>query len=304
MIFTLLRRVFKENTGAHVWLPIAVVALLSVVIDVVPFLWGGGTIQWMYFWKDWQGFWKPWFVEHGRELVGIYLAFAWVVWRSVRRASDVRWTLIGDLSDNLEGADRYFALGTIPLREWFEPNALVYLATIVRQQNKTTSTTPLRHDRVLLFYRDSDFKALQASYLDQHYAKSFSAIHDRFGIPLAYLRPQELGALLSKLKPDERWSLAPYRWFARPRSLWGKRPFRALAKSTTKLTPYAVIEKGSDRVILRFLKDGNSLAVEKVVDSFELTACTTFAALIEGVIYKPTTTELWAHCNFSKYLCP
>ena len=116
------------------------------------------------------------------------------------KASEVPWTTIGDLSEALEGADRYFAIGTIPLKEWFEPNPLLYLASIVRQQidrrhlisapaagavaagpvpANISSSSSFRHERVLLFSNDTDFRALQASYLDQHYARSFSAIHDR-----------------------------------------------------------------------------------------------------------------------------
>jgi hypothetical protein len=129
LVLTRLKRIVKEHSGAHLWAPIVVVVLLSLFLDV---LLAGHTIEW----RDWPGFWKPLLFDHWRELLSIYLAFTWIVWKSVRRASDVRWTMIGDLSDNLENADRYFAIGTIPLREWFEPNALVYLATIIRQQRE------------------------------------------------------------------------------------------------------------------------------------------------------------------------
>lgn len=188
-------------------MPLVVVLLLSIAADLLPSLSSNGKIDWGLLLHG--AVWTPWFNElshRWRELLGIYLAFTFVFLWSVWKASIVPWTIIGDLSDSLEGADRYFAIGTIPLREWFEPDPLLYLATIIQQQYRPRqpgtqaaagAATPaagalagaaFRHERVLLFFKDADFRALQASYLDQHYARSFSAIHDRFGITLAYLR--------------------------------------------------------------------------------------------------------------------
>ena len=162
MIFVLLRRIFREHAGAHFWVPIVVVFMLSFFFDLVIPLWRAHQLSLSLLLSgNLLHAIQLVFADHGRELLSIYLAFAWVVWHSVKKASDVRWTLIGDLSDNLEDADRYFAIGTIPLREWFEPNALLYLATIIQRQTKVTS---FRHERVLIFYDESDLEALQASY--------------------------------------------------------------------------------------------------------------------------------------------
>jgi hypothetical protein len=107
-----------------------------------------------------------------------------------------------------------------------------------------------------------------------------------------------------ELKPDERRILASYWWFAKPRSLSRRKPLCNWAKNTTKPQPFSVIQKGEGRVMLRFLKDGNSLAVEKIVDQAELNACEALVKLTEAAIYKPGGKELWEHCKFSKYLCP
>ena len=325
MIFTLLKRVFREHTGAHLWVPVAVTALLSAAIDLPVFLVHGGKIDWRLL-SDWSAFWAPWLRDHWRELLGIYLAFIWVVWKSVRSASDVRWTMIGDLADALDGASRYFAIGTIPLREWFEPNTLVYLATIIQQQyhaqsipsglglgagsstpalSKPSGGVSFRHERVLLFYDDASLQALQASYLDQHYARSFSAIHDRFDIPLAYLKPQEIHQILSELKPEYRWILAPCRWFARPQWLWRRGFLRRFSRNMRVCRPFAIVYRGDEEVILRFSKNGDSLMVDRTTDLPEVQACSAFVSLIEKAIYKtPGHHELFEHCRFSKYLSP
>ncbi|MSV35980.1 MAG: hypothetical protein EXQ47_10370 [Bryobacterales bacterium] len=225
--------------------------------------------------------------------------------------------MIGDLADTLEGADRYFAIGTIPLKEWFEPDTLLYLATIIKQQYKrqpqpasppaVAPCNSFRHERVLLFFDKADFEALQASYLDQHYARSFSAIHDRFDIGLAYIRPSEIhDKILSQLEPEHRWSLAPYRWFAKPRRLWKTRVLRRFARKAGRTAPFAVIYKGGRKVLVRFLKSGNSLTVENIDNAPEVRACEALVDLIENTIYKMPRVpgELLERYKFSNYLCP
>ena len=164
-----------------------------------------------------------------------------------------------------------------------------------------------RHERVLLFFSDAEVGALQASYLDQHYARSFSAIHDRFGIALAYMRPKEIhDKILSKLTPEERWIPAPYQWFGRPRRLWGTRILRSRAKKIDRMVPFAVIYTGAEKVFLRFMKDGNSLTVEKIGADRETKACAAMVKLIEDIIYRTpiTSGELLERYKFTKYLCP
>lgn len=329
MLYTLLRRVFKEHSGAHLWVPLLIVAILSAVSKISGILIVDNQIAWHNV-LDWQLFWAPWLqasfdelLHSGRELLAIYLAFAWIMWKSVRKASDIRWTMIGDLSDCLAGADRYFAIGTIPLREWFEPNSLVYLATIIQCQISRGAAPlaavaggtarpqyiPFRHERVLLFFDENDFEALQASYLDQHYARSFSALHDRFDISLAYMRPKEAREIFQTLSPVTRWNLTRYRWYARPTSLWRREWLQRFAKSPSDPQPFAVIYSGPSQTFVRFSKNGNSLTVEKILDAAEIEACRAFVHCIEATIYRPAgaglpATELFERYKFNKYLCP
>jgi hypothetical protein len=323
VIFTLFKRIFKEHSGAHFWMPLVVVLLISVAVDLLPHLSVGGTIQ-LSLLGDWEHLWKPWAMDltHGRlrELVGIYLAFILVVLWSVWKASIVPWTMIGDLSDSLEGADRYFAIGTIPLKEWFEPSPFLYLSTIVQKQYKplqaaaqvtaapaapvvpATAPTPFRHERVLLFSSDVDFQALQASFLDEHYARSFSAIHDRLGITLAYLRKNQVNEVLGKLTPEQQAIITGP----------GRRPgARASIENMDRNRPFAVTYNGTTaKAVVRFSKVKDSLVVEKLPDGPEKGACVAFAKHIDEAIYKPPgpgaagPRELFESCKFSKYLCP
>lgn len=84
MIFTLLKRIFKEHSGAHLWVPILVVWLLSAFLDALLPWSRGEHIAWVPLW-NWHS-WPRQFLTHGRELAGIYLAFAWVVWHSYAKS--------------------------------------------------------------------------------------------------------------------------------------------------------------------------------------------------------------------------
>lgn len=317
MIFTLFRRIYREHSGAHLWMPFVIVLVLSIGTDLQPLLAIHGN--------HWETAWKPWLHEliHGRahELVGIYLAFLAVVLWSIWKASEVPWTTIGDLSEALEGADRYFAIGTIPLKEWFEPNPLLYLVSIIRQQfdpryliaapaagagaAAPVIGTSFRHERVLLFSNDTDFRALQASYLDQHYARSFSAIHDRLNITLGYLRKKELNGILAQLTPEHQKLIIGPTY--RP-ATGGAAP---LAEHAAPIPPFAVTYAGATvKAIVRFSKRHNNLVVEKLPDGPDKEACIEFVKKIEPAIFKPqaaasaTRPELFERCKFSKYLCP
>jgi hypothetical protein len=121
---------------------------------------------------------------------------------------------------------------------------------------------------------------------------------------LAYLRPKELSGLLKELDPGDRRLLAPYRWYASKGALWDSRLLQGVAKNTSRLRPFALVQKGAEKVILAFSKDGNSLAVERVTNAQEESACLRLVGLIEKAVYKPNSREIWEHAKFGKYLCP
>ena len=80
MIFKLLKRIFKEHAGAHFWIPIVVVIMLSFLLDLVVPLWRAHQLSLSSVLSgNWLRGLQIVFGDHGRELVSIYLAFAWVV---------------------------------------------------------------------------------------------------------------------------------------------------------------------------------------------------------------------------------
>jgi hypothetical protein len=270
VFITLLWRIVRHQLGLHLFIPLAVTVAVWV---------GSG-------WNHSKKWYDPLFenpYERAAELVAIYASFLIVIALSVRRASDVRTANLGVLQDALKGSSEYFAIGTIPLREWFDPNTLVYLATIVNYQKNTPG---FEHKRVLLFYTESRLKALKASYLDRDYAEAFAAIHERFGIPLLYLGPEHMQELVKSLDESTRDALGWYRWFARPRV---RRfiPAKWQLRRGPRAVPFAVLRVNQQHCVLQFSKHGHTLTLRLLKDHRKADACAAFVEGIRSTVYLP-----------------
>jgi hypothetical protein len=245
-------------------------------------------------------------VEHlVLEVISVYAAFLIVVAISVWESSNVRWAMVGMLEDILPTATDYFAIGTIPLREWFEPNTQVYLATILRHQVQqhpqpgAGQNAGFRHERVLLFQSENDMRAVQASYLDEHFAKSFSAIHDRFDIPLGYLEPKDVRELVDSFGTQLPRPLLNYPWFARPQRMWWKLKLRGVPR----LRPFVLIEADGQSRVLLFIKDGKTLTVEELTASEHVKVCKDIVDKIRAKIHD-NTGRLKREFEFARFLRP
>jgi hypothetical protein len=293
MFFVLFRRLIKTHFGLHLAIPLLIVVTLSAVFDwLVPLTRGDGL--------HWPAFHAHWFAQRGLELVGIYLSFLLVFALSVKKAGDVRNARIDKLRDILPGSKRYFAIGTIPLREWFEPNSQIYLSTIIEHQ---LTDPAFRHERILLFYTSGDWKALNVSYLDEHYAKAFAAIHKRLNIPLAYLDPEELREILLSL--DEKtlralgWQRRTLGWLRKLIPIPGTWTLRR----KPDMLPYALIEKDDVERVILFSKENNTLNLSEILDPEKVEARRKFVRCIEEKIYQ-RERELKEEYKFVNYLFP
>ena len=150
-------------------------------------------------------------VERGGFVLGALLAYSVIMYLVIRRTTNVGMRRLGlaVLEDALKDATSYFALGTVRLKEWFDPSMQAYLATINKH---AASCANFRHDRVLLFFSKSDIKDLGSDYLDGYYAKSLIELHKQYGIHLGFLERNEIFALLDELSIDEKSDLKCNRW--------------------------------------------------------------------------------------------
>jgi hypothetical protein len=293
-VFQLIKRTIETHIGVHLLIPFFVTLVIWTTSEALAIRWSCQAWSFAQILDKW-----PTLVW---ELISIYLAFLIVIGLSIKNASDVRWAAVGHLRDILPNATRYFAIGTIPLREWFEPNSLVYLATILEHRmNSRQASVPNQflHERVLLFYTEADLQALQASFLDEHYAKSFAAIHERFQIPLAYLGPDKVREIITGLTEEHRIALGcyqPQRW------KWRNRAPKLRVKP--ELLPFAWLEQnGGHAQALQFLKNGKTLFLRPVDTDTKKAACQKLVKDIEEMIYD-STRQLKKEFKFSNFLLP
>jgi hypothetical protein len=185
------------------------------------------------------------------EITSVYLAYFIVIIVSVWKSSEVGSAEVGALNDSLLKATRLIGIGTIGLREWFEPNSLLYLGTVIKHQiDCQRSNVEFKHQRVLLFHDSYELQKVQASYLDEEYAKTFNAIHNTFGIPLAFLGPDDLASILADGSASIPKDLRYRRWFG----------------GSHRIRPFAVIEKNSGSLVIIYAKQGRRLKVRPCHD--------------------------------------
>ena len=305
MPFLLFLRTIRQHVGFHLLIPLIVTISVWSSFELADAIWASHSLTWAPIQAQLTTQ-IPDLRHLILELISVYIAFLLVVAISVWESSDVRWTIVGVLEDLLPHADRYFAIGTIPLREWFEPNTQVYLDTILKHQIERRveqlshpDLPAFQHERVLLFQTGNDMRAVQASYLDEHYAKSFAAIHERFQIPLAYFEPHAVRTLLIETGGRIPQDLLHYPRFARPRRLWDKFNIAGIPR----LRPFAVIDHGAKSTVMLFVKEGNRLSVNKVTDPDTEAACMTIVGLIRTKIYNESG-QLRNEFNFNRFLRP
>jgi len=294
MFFLLLQRVIKRHFGLHLLIPLLVVVLLSAVFDwLIPMSLGAH--------RDWQAYRAHWLVERASELVGIYLSFVLVIALTLKRAGEVSTSEVDKLRDLLPQSRRYFAIGIISLREWFEPDTQLYLATIMNYQHENAG---FRHERVLLFYTNREMKAVRASYLDERYATCFAAIHARFQVPLAYLGPEDLRDILLTLDEDTLQALGCHRRIVSAlRRIMPQLRREWTLRRKPHMLPYALIEKASGDLVLRFTKNANRLALDEIANAMQVAAHKKLVVAVEGRIHD-AQGQVKNEFKFANFLFP
>jgi hypothetical protein len=149
-------------------------------------------------------------------------------------------------------------------------------------------------------------KNLGSPYLDGYYAKCLKEIHMQFGIPLAFLERMNIFQILNNLSIKDRKLLRLYRWpfswlpdylLQNIHVNWLRRKIRGLSFSFVEL-------KSGARCVIRFSKDGQSLALERVDDPDTVNAYGLVVEAVKNVIYfsgSGPTRQLRAKYDFAKY---
>lgn len=129
------------------------------------------------------------------SIVSIIVTYIGVAFWDVHKHTKASWTNVSgeQLKVALEGAIDFFATCTIPLEQWFDPDTQKYLSDLVKHKYENR----LPQHRVLMFKSHMDLLAVNQQHLSQYDARILVSIHQNYGIPLGFLRPDEIGSILN-----------------------------------------------------------------------------------------------------------
>lgn len=238
--------------------------------------------------------------RHTITLLIEYAVFVVFLAHLVITEAAVEVTSIGALDDILPEAKSYFAIGTIPLDEWFEPATLMYFSHILEYHTRE----PGFHKRALLFFSRSSFRATKATYLDARYANCFAEMHRRLKVPLAYLDPKTSFNVIESLSPAQRkhlgWCWPWAIWF--PGTLHWRIPGHCILRRRFRNLAFAAIDMkdGTQRVLL-FRKHRGDLAVSELIDSAQRDAYLALSKTIRDLAFYEDRA-IHKH-NFQEFLC-
>lgn len=285
-----LLRVLRESFTYHFFLPLLIFLTVEILFEFISPKIGPSWDMLTYYFP----------YEKLLGLLTVYITYFAIVALLIRREAAIRVTNIAALEDILPNARSYFAISPTPLREWFEPSTQTYLSKIVARRFDFQA---FRHERVLVFFTNSQLESVHATYLDEHYARCFKAWHEHFKIELSFLRPAEIFGLLRTLHLNNRTDLGCYPgWIAwLPDAcldhfpFWWRRRIRSLA--------FALVESdtGTKSVVL-FSKRRKRLEISRISDPQAMEPYVALVRMIKERIYRPGTVQLARDHDFASYL--
>lgn len=292
----LLRRIAQRHLAQHLLFPLIVGVLVEAAIAY-------------YKAEDWKGLTHYLFsYERAGLVLGIVVTYLMLMYYFIKKDTDIGMKRIGmaELEEALEGAIGFFAIGTIKLKEWFEPVTQAYFTAIAKRS--LTSNPHLYCTRVLFFFTGSDMKNVDNLYLDGYYAKRLTEIHERFQAKLAFLERREIFKVLNGLPLEDRRSLGCYPiWINWLDGKTLEKIRLSLLRRRIRKLAFALVEHEHGRKsVVRFSKHGQTLGLEVIEDSELVKPYCNLVNLIRDQIYKdpaapPDQLALKIKYDFSKY---
>lgn len=186
-IFAILMKLMSKHLWLHLVLPLIVGLTVEMIINLIRSLYNGQQFHPLEYLISWERF---------GAYAGILAAYLLIAGLLVNNEAKPPWRkVVPDMLDqSLKDATSFFATCTIPLKGWFDPYTQQYFSHIVKHQ---LDGRELRHERVLLFFKNRDLENAKTQFLDGSYAKALAMIHQNYGIKLGYLEPADVNRILA-----------------------------------------------------------------------------------------------------------
>lgn len=279
MIYRVFRVLMSRHLAVHLVVPLMVGLGLELAVIVIH----GNFPGWFEFAKE-----KATLIS---GVVAAYLCIStFLVYKETNR--HVERSQLKDLEKVLPSAKSLFATCALSLRDWFEPSTQVYFSKLLGRQLESKDFS---HQRVLLFFHNGEVKDSQSLFIDGHWANAMVAIHETFGIDLAFLTRKHIQEILAKLTMDEKRVLGLYPWWVSRAPSFVLHLFLRLRRRIPELDFAFITHKDTPPTVLPFSRRGVSLKVDR---ESSVLAYEKLMNLIKETIYEPNEVPPRIRANF------
>jgi hypothetical protein len=203
------------------------------------------------------------------------------------------------LEKRLNTATGYYGVSIIHLADWFEPGSQLYLAKLLKRKLEVDN---FEHDRTLLFFSNRELENARVDLTDErHYAKCLAFMHRDFGIPLSFLKRQEIFEILKDgLEEDERLQLGCYpRWTTwRPFTRLQRVRLHWLRRRIPQLDFGLATPNHGEPFVLRVSMNEGQLRVMEELEKEKAKPYIKLANLIKSRVYELDQTTLKSDYDF------
>jgi len=216
-------------------------------------------------------------------------------------------TNLAILQDTLDTATSYFALSIIPIQEWFDPAAQVYLAKLL---NRKLASNGFDHERTLLFFSKKEYENSLRPLMDErYYGASLARLHKDCGIRLSFLQRGEIFDLLRRLAQTSATDIEALRCYPqwmrwKPIRFMHRLPLHWLRRRIPHLDFALAEQTDGTRSILRIAKRGEEIRIGEEITGKDAQPYERLIELIKDKVHKRGSAELNAAHDFVRIYYP
>lgn len=283
-MFRFLWRIARAALALHLILPMAA----SIVIGSLVAAYTGKASTYPELLDYW--------LAHSAELLTVYLVFIAVLIHLARQETEIRIPNLPVLDGVLQSATEYFALASIPIREWFDPPSQLYLSRLFARQMKSG----MRQDRILVFPTRAGYQDVDNALLDEYHGRCLNRIHREFGSRLGFIPPSTLFKMLDSLSEEHKkaFGYSRMKGWCRRRGL----PVWGMARLQRRLAFAEIRDAGGAVRIVQFSKRSGHLKIGLIEQPSKIAPFVALSETIRRHIYESGQADLKPEFDFNRHI--